>query len=326
MELVIIAVSAVVVLLVLVGGIIAIRRDRQKALESRLDQYTSEYGDSLDEVLSGSESSFLAPREAVRDMADKAIEKREFAKTWKNQLGRANLKITPGEFLAAHFVSVGLFFLGAYIISGANVIFAIIAGVFGFFFPRFYVSFRLNKRLKTFENQLPDILQMWVNGLRSGYSVLQAIDAIGTEAPEPSATEFRRVVKEVQLGIGMEEALLHLLDRMPSEDLDLVITAVNIQHQVGGNLAEILDVISHTIRERIKLKGEISVLTAQGRITGYVIGGLPIALLMLLMVINPDYVGQLFTNRLCGWPMLGCGALMMSMGFMAINKIIDIEI
>jgi len=113
---------------------------------------------------------------------------------------------------------------------------------------------------------------------------------------------------------------------MPSDDLDLIITAVNIQREVGGNLAEILEIISHTIRERIKLKGEVRVLTSQGRITGYVIGGLPIALALFLLVINPSYVGLLFSNRLCGWPMLGIGLGLIGMGTAVIQKIVDIEI
>ena len=128
------------------------------------------------------------------------------------------------------------------------------------------------------------------------------MEAIARDAPEPTATEFKRVVQEVQLGIDMEDALEHLLNRVESEDLDLVITAVNIQREVGGNLAEILDVISHTIRERIKLKGEIRVLTAQGRITGYLISFLPIILALFLYTINPGYMGNLFENRICGWP------------------------
>src|SRR5581483_328303 len=145
------------------------------------------------------------------------------------------------------------------------------------------------------------------SSLRSGYSVLQALEAISREAPDPGAMELRRVVQEVQLGIPMEEALAHLLGRMPSDDLDLVITAVNIQREVGGNLAEILEIIGHTIRERIKLKGEIRVLTSQGRITGYLISFLPITLAIFLDLINPDYVGRLFSDKLCGWPMLGLG-------------------
>jgi tight adherence protein B len=132
-------------------------------------------------------------------------------------------------------------------------------------------------------------------------------------------------VQEVQLGIPMEDALDHLYMRMPSEDLDLVITAVNIQREVGGNLAEILDAIGHTIRERIKLKGEIRVLTSQGRITGWIIAGLPIALALVLMLISPNYMGRMFTNRMCGWPMMGCGLGLIGTGAAIIQKIVQID-
>lgn len=324
--------AAVVALLVLAFGIYTIRRDRQSEIEERLGRYTSDYSNQLSADLVGLEGSevmqsSLSPREALRQAMDKAVENRDFAKTWKVQLARADLKLTPGEFMGMHLVSVLGFFGVSYLtIFSGNIILSLIAGVAGLFAPRIYVSMRTGNRLHKFEGQLPDNLQMWVNGLRSGYSVLQAIEAISKEAAEPTATEFKRVVKEIQLGIAMDEALAHLLERMPSEDLDLVITAVNIQREVGGNLAEILEVISHTVRERIKLKGEIRVLTAQGRVTGYIIGGLPIALLVFLMTVNPDYVGQLFENRLCGWPMLGCGAAMIAMGTAVIQKIVDIEI
>ena len=203
---------------------------------------------------------------------------------------------------------------------------AIISGFVGFFVPRLYVARVTGSRLIRFENQLPDTLGLWVNALRSGYSVLQSMEAISRDAPEPTATEFRRVVQEVQLGIDMEDALEHLVSRLESEDLDLVITAVNIQREVGGNLAEILDVISHTIRERIKLKGEIRVLTAQGRATGYLISFLPIVLGLFLYAINPGYMGHLFENRMCGWPMLGIGLALIGIGFAVVQKIVDIDI
>ena len=152
------------------------------------------------------------------------------------------------------------------------------------------------------------------------------MEAIARDAPEPTATEFKRVVQEMQIGIPMSAALDHMLERVESEDLDLIITAVNIQREVGGNLAEILDVIGYTVRERIKLKGEIRVLTAQGRITGYLISFLPIALALFLNTINPSYVGLLFSNRSCGWPMLGLGLTLIGIGAALINKIVDIDI
>jgi len=187
------------------------------------------------------------------------------------------------------------------------------------------VARKQGQRLKAFENQLPDTIGLWVNALRSGYSVLQAMEAIAREAPEPTSTEFRRVVQEVQLGVPMDAALEHLLNRMPSEDMDLVNTAVNIQREVGGNLAEILEAIAHTIRERIKLKGEIRVLTSQGRITGWLISLLPIILTVFLMIVSPGYMGGLVENRMCGWPMLGIGLGLIGTGAAIIQKIVSID-
>jgi len=328
MEIVIIIVASVVALGILGFGIYTIRRDRQAVIDERLGRYTSEYGNQLSDLLAieSEDNTNLSATNAIQEALDDSIKEREFAKTWKRQLSRADLKITPAEFLGLHFVSVITFFLVANFIVFRNPILALIAGVAGFFAPRIYVSMKTGKRLHQFEDQLADNLQMWVNGLRSGYSVMQAIESIAKEAAEPTASEFERVVQEVQLGIPLDEALAHLLERMPSEDLDLVITAVNIQREVGGNLAEILEVISDTIRERIKLKGEVRVLTSQGRVTGYIISFLPVGLLAFLMMVNPDYVGRMFTNRMCGWPMLGCGAGMIALGTAAIQKIVDIEI
>lgn len=329
MEVLFIIVAAVVALGVLAFGIYTIRQDRQAVIDERLGRYTSEYGSQLSELLDLEESETLqqaTARDIYQEAIDKRLEGSNFAKKWKIELGKADLKITPGEFLGLHFVSVALFFFIATFIVFGNPILGAIAGVIGFFAPRFYVSFRQGKRLHQFEDQLPDNLQMWVNGLRSGYSVLQAIEAIAKEAAEPTCSEFRRVVQEVQLGIPLDESLYHALERLPSDDFDLVITAVNIQREVGGNLAEILEIISHTIRERIKLKREIRVMTAQGRVTGYIIGGLPVALLFFLYFVNRAYVEQMFTNRMCGWPMLGCGAALIALGQAAIQKIVDIEI
>jgi tight adherence protein B len=135
--------------------------------------------------------------------------------------------------------------------------------VLGAFLPRIYINIQKGKRLVRFNNQLADMLNLMVNGLRAGYSTMQAMEAVSKELPAPISEEFRRVVQEMQLGVTMEQALDNLLRRIPSLDLDLVITAMNVQREVGGNLAEILATISHTIRERVRVKGEIRVLTAQ---------------------------------------------------------------
>ena len=198
----------------------------------------------------------------------------------------------------------------------------------GTFIPNIYVKSSTKSRLKKFDNQLGDMLNLTVNGLRAGFSTLQAMEAVSRELPAPICEEFRRVVQEMQLGLPMEETLEHLIRRINSDDLDLVITAINVQREVGGNLAEILDTISFTIRERVRIKGEIQALTAQGRATAWVISALPIILVILLFLLNREYVMTFFDpdTRSCGIPILVTAGLMVISGFVAAQKIVDIDI
>lgn len=320
-QVIIAVVAGILALIILIAGVISMRAERKDSIEERLGRYTDfETYDDIPSTTGQEEPSQLTK------VLDRALVEREFGKQWKIALAKADLKITVAEYMALHVIStIGFFIAGFFIIFPGNLVGGVISAVMGFFAPRIYVSRKQNQRLIKFETQLPDTISLWVNGLRSGYSVLQAMEAISSESPEPTAAEFKRVVQEVQLGIAMEDALDHMLQRMTSDDLDLIVTAVNIQREVGGNLAEILDVIGHTIRERIKLKGEIRVLTSQGRYTGYLISGLPIVLALFLMAINPNYMGGLFENRLCGWPMLGIGLGLIGMGTMAIQRIVDID-
>lgn len=323
-EVIIAGVAGLIAVIVLIIGVVAIRAQRGPGdIEERLGRYTDlEYIDIPED---GSESSQQQFREVAKQV-DQALAKRGIGEKWRASLAKADLKITATEYFLIMIGSTLVAFLVGTFVLFQNPIAGLISAVIGFFFPRIYVSRIQNRRLRSFEQQLPDVLGLWVNSLRSGYSVLQAMEAIAKEAPEPSKTEFRRVVQEVQIGISMEDALAHMNERMDSEDLDLIITAVNIQREVGGNLAEILDIIGHTIRERIKLKGEIRVLTSQGRITGYIIGFLPVGLAGLLYMINPGYMGGLFESRTCGWPMLGIAIGLIALGIFAIQRIVDIEI
>ncbi len=325
-ELIIAGAAGLVAVIILIIGIISMRSERQEEIEERLNRYTSEYSS----LLAGYNNE-VKPEEAAAEVSlltqrlDRALAEREFAKKWRVQLARADLKLTVAEYFALHIISgIGTFLIAWFIIFG-NPIGGAVMGVVGLFFPRFYVARKQGQRLRAFEAQLPDTISLWVNALRSGYSVLQSMEAIARESPEPTSTEFRRIVQEVQLGIPMEDALEHLLNRMPSDDMDLVNTAVNIQREVGGNLAEILEAIAHTIRERIKLKGEIRVLTAQGRITGWLISLLPIILTLFLMVVSPGYMGGMVENRMCGWPMMGLGLGMIGTGAAIIQKIVSID-
>lgn len=325
METAILIGAIVLALVILVIGIRSLRSE-QDTVEDRLGRYEENYEIYLDDEDLDDGSREKKPS-ALNNLIENAISDRPFAQKWREQLGRADIKLTVAEFAALHIICmIAAFILGYFLVFQYQIIPSIIAGFVGLFAPRIYVSRATSQRLNKFEQQLPDTLGLWVNALRSGYSVMQSMEAISRDAAEPTQTEFRRVVQEVSLGINMESALEHMLIRVESEDLDLVVTAVNIQREVGGNLAEILDVISHTIRERIKLKGEISVLTAQGRFTGYLISIMPIALALMLYGINPDYMGHLFENRTCGWPLVGISLTMIGIGSAVVQKIVQIEI
>jgi tight adherence protein B len=318
-------VGAVVIALVIVFiGVISARSERD-LVEDRLANYA---GDVYEPIVVETEEE-ERPKEGgvLLRGVDNMLSERRFGKKWRLQLSRADLRLTVAEFAALHVISMaGFFMLGYFILFAGDMVFSIVAAFIGFFAPRIFVSRKISKRLIAFETQLPDTLGLWVNALRSGYSVLQAMEAISRDAPEPTKAEFKRVVQEIQLGIDMSDALAHMLSRVESDDLDLVVTAVNIQREVGGNLSEILEVIAGTIRERIKLKGEIRVLTSQGRITGMLISFLPIGLALFLNSINPGYMGEMFNNRLCGWPMIGVGLALIGIGTAVIQKIVDIEI
>lgn len=331
-SIIVLAVGGLIALIIIIAGFFLTRRENS-ALDKRIGDMSDSGSDSSMDNFINAETEAEQTRVSVMDSArrsllspmNNALSERKFGKTWRTKLARANLKLTVAEFAVSHVVGAGAGF-GIFFLLSPDPVGATIAGIIGFFAPRLYVGRLISQRLIAFETQLPDTLGLWVNALRSGYSVLQAMEAIAKDAPEPTMTEFQRVVKEVQIGIDMPDALQHLLDRVESPDLDLVVTAVNIQREVGGNLAEILEVISVTIRERIKLKGEVRVLTSQGRITGYLISFLPIGLALFLNLASPGYMGELFSNRSCGWPMLGAGLALIGIGTALIQKIVDIEI
>ena len=157
---------------------------------------------------------------------------------------------------------------------------------------------------------------------------MQAMEAISKELPSPISDEFRRVVQEMQLGVPMETALDNLLRRIPSEDLDFVVTAINVQREVGGNLSEILDSISYTIRERVRIKGEIRVMTAQVRASGTLLSIIPMGLALILWFMNPSYLLSFFDgpSPLCGWAAIGLIVIMIAAGYFIMMKIADIEV
>ena len=298
-----------------VGGVIMSRQAESDLIEERLG--------SRD--LRGRDPQPRGQRSApLTDALDRALEERGIGDDLATKLARPNLKLTVGEFAALTVILV--------VLAGAlsflwkrDVIITAVACLTAFFAPRAYVGMRRGRRLKAFNSQLGDTINLMVNSIRAGYSILQAMRAVSDEMAPPISTEFGRVVQEVQLGIPVDEALDHMLRRVPSEDLDMMITAINIQREVGGNLAEVLDSISFTIRERIRIKGEIVALTAQSRISGYMVAIVPVALAGIIYLINPEFMSLLFEHT-CGHIMIGTAVVGIGAGFFVINKVVDIDV
>ena len=316
-----------VAMLMIMGAGIALISGSRSNVDERLEEFVG-----TNEVFDFEPETSLR-QEAVADRLDRSIAKRGFSQRIKTRLAKADLKLRVVEYIIFQFLAAIGVAAAFYFLMGENVVLAIVGAVVGWFIPAIYTNFAARKRMRAFDNQLSDTLNLWVNALRSGYSVLQGMEAIATELPPPVSVEFERVVQEVRLGLSVSQALDNMLRRVPSEDLDLVITAVNIQREVGGNLAEVLDTISFTIRERVRIKGEIRTLTAQGRLSGWIISFLPIALGLILFVINPEYMEQLLIREEpfvlsipCGWIVISVGLIMMFIGMVAIQKIVDIEV
>lgn len=240
------------------------------------------------------------------------------------KLIQAHLPMKPEEYIAinitAFVASAGFFLLLTENPAGSAAIALLAASV-----PGIYVNSRKRSIIHKIEQQLPDTLALISNTLKSGYSFLQAVDAAARELPPPVSLEFQHILKEINLGVSTEKALESLSKRVQSQDMELIIMAVLIQRQIGGNLSEILDNISETIRSRIKIKGEIKILTAQGRISGLIISLLPVALAIIINLMNPSYISMLFKHQL-GWAMLALAVLMQGIGIYLIRRIIRIEV
>ncbi len=321
-------IGGVAALLLLIIGAVISARSEQSLVEDRLGKYLDE--ETIKEAAKDAQKEGF-----LTDWINRQVEGSKRGDRLAKALAQADIKLKPGEFIALQII-VG--FLGGvlsyfFFARGENrlitilivVLGAILTGTLG---PRVYLNSQKGKRLRRFNDQLPDMLTLMVNGLRAGYSTMQAMEAVSKELPPPISDEFRRVVQEMQLGVPMERALDNLLRRVPSDDLDLVITAINVQREVGGNLSEILDTISFTIRERIRIKGEIRVLTSQVMYSGRFLSLLPILLSLILWGVNRPYMMKFFEpeSRTCGLSLLGCGGLMIAAGYFVMNKIADIEV
>jgi len=239
-------------------------------------------------------------------------------------LEQADLNWTPATFIT---ISVGLaaaLASSAYILA-QNPVAVTAAALAGLWFPVMYVKRLKNRRIRRFEEQFPEAIDLLGRSMRAGHAFPTGLKVVAEESQEPMAAEFRQIFDEQKFGLPLEDSLLGLADRIDLVDVRIFVTAILIQREVGGNLAEILDKISYTIRERFTLQRQIRVYTAQGRLTGYILAALPILLGLTITAMNPTYMAILFEDPM-GKVLIAAAAVLQFLGFVLIRRIIDIEI
>lgn len=314
----IIIIGGTILIVILIIGVIVSSNSERALVEERLSQYLGDDKKDIDRE---------AQRTVLTDWVSRRVEKTSFGDRVARELARADLKFKVAEYFVLIAFSILITGLLAWLLGSRHPVSALLGAVGGAFAPRFYVKYQQKQRLRKFNEQLSDMLNLMVNGLRAGYSTMQAMEAISKELPSPICDEFRRVVQEMQIGIPMETALENLLRRIPSEDLDFVVTAVNVQREVGGNLSEILDNISFTIRERVRIKGEVRVLTSQVRTSGSVLSLIPFFLTLILWFLNPDYLLSVTEGGVYCTAGIICTVLgLIGSSYFIMMKIADIEV
>lgn len=317
--------GAIVAVMLVVVGARWLLQPARGAIDARLLRYGSRqptWRELLEAEEQGQRNALLT--DAVTRRVERAVADKGFAQQIALDLARANLKLKVSEYLTITLL-VGLLTTAMAALVSRSLVVGCLFGLLSLYLPKWYVRSRERKRVAAFNAQLADTIGIMANSLRSGYSLLQAMELVARETPPPMGEEFGRVVREVGLGLAPERALENLVRRINSDDLDLMVTAIKVQHEVGGNLSKILDTIGNTIRERVRIKGEIKVLTAQQSLAGYIIAGLPLAIMGILLLLNPSYILRLFTP---GWYicMPICGGLGIILGFIAIRRIVAIEV
>ncbi len=241
----------------------------------------------------------------------------------EDELSCANVLLRAEEFIVLWLCCCILIPGLAYFLGAKLVVYGALLAVCAAS-PIVLVKLNKKKRMSKLDGQLSDALSIMCGALRAGFSFQKAMETIAVEMPEPISREFSRVARECQLGMPMETSFVRLNQRVGSRDLELICSAVLIQRQVGGNLAEVLDNVGETIRQRLKMKGDIKVMTASGTVSGYIIGLLPVFLLLVLSFLSPDYVEMFFTTRQGGLMLLVAGILEL-MGFLCVKKVVSIK-
>lgn len=321
----------------LVYGAFQLFRARKMAVQERIEAYTStQLTTGLIDQVDEDEAGLTPVGRILR-----RIFGRSYFEQVEESLVRADLPLRPSEYILSRFLCAGALFLVGQLRIGTWVS-GILLALVGFMFPFIYVKFRQSRRTNKFNEQLANVLMLMTNSLRAGYSFVKSLEVAASEMTPPISKELAKVFREVNLGYTMDEALQRAAKRVGSEDFDVVVSAYLVQKEVGGSLADIMEKVAETIRERFKLQGEIRVMTSQGKLSGLVVGFLPIAVGLLLWLVAPEYLGQLTDKAMSaqlpmpfgrepleipwGYFILGFGAFLQIFGVFVIWKIVNIKV
>jgi len=314
---------AFLTIVLFIFGLDAVLFSNRKAALLRLESNTAdtEYSNpNENRVKSGPKEKFMQ----ISALLGNLLPKSNYLLKTKKKLIAASVLMKPEEFLGLCIIcAIGLFVL--ILMTTRLLIVAILIIPIGFLLPEIALGLRKRKRMNLLNSQLPEALNIISNGLRAGFSFTQAISVAGRDMNPPISDEFSRVLRENSMGKSLDESLSNLADRNEDEDLSMVVTALLIQRQVGGNLSEILDTISTTIRERVRIKGEIKTLTAQGRLSAAIVSLLPTIVALIMAILRPEYILTLFHYPL-GIGMVIVGVVMQLIGIYAIFKLVDVKV
>ncbi len=315
----------IVAVLLLAWGVVSLVVPDRSDLGRRLEAYDEDFGVELPPEFADEASNMTVPllKRAVEFTGDVA-ERRGFREKVEVMLERANLPLRAPEAMFFTVVAAAIVVVLTFLLTG-NLIATLVVGVIAVMLPGGALNFRIRSRQKVFLRQLPDMLTLLAGTLRAGYSIGQGFESVSGEVADPMGRELRRVVSETRLGRSLEESLEAVAERMDSEDFGWAVMAIRIQREVGGNLAELLLTVADTMTQRERLRREVSTLTAEGRISAIIIGGLPPGLAVVMWVMNPDYISVLFSPGL-GYLLIGVALVSMVIGFAWMKKTITIEV
>jgi tight adherence protein B len=255
---------------------------------------------------------------------DTLLRRSERVSLLQKMLAQGNVDIRAGNFLM--LCAVASLILGAIaFIAGRNLIFGWAGALLGFFVPYAYASHMRSRRFQKFEEKFPEAIDTLSRAVRAGHAFTTALEMIASELAEPVAGEFRQLYEEQKFGLPVRDALINLTERVPLVDVKFFVTAVMLQRETGGNLAEILDNLSYVIRERFKILRQVRVHTAQGRLTMFLLMALPPTIVVFMQVLNPGFIQPLFTDPL-GHTLIVAGIALQTMGYFVIRKIIRIQV